>query len=1407
MKGIRYKKGLLKRCFSLLLILAVVWSGVSAPVISFAESLSGTQEGAAVPEGQSEPQGQNGATGETVPQGESGTQGQNPEGIQATQSEVKNVTDLLLKGDNLKAIILQDGQELDNNAAIDPKKPLNVVLSFKVPVENDYSVGEGGPDPLQIVKQGDYAKFEIAEGLDLSEDSAWKNLYFTDTTDNKIIKVGEFQFSTKKVAGKNTVFLSVLFTANKDVNVQSETYDDINIFESYKGIEVNCSASFKLEDLDNPQTPGETEQAITILGKEYKFKIAPPTEVALKKTGRVIIDEPDNRAIEWTLDITGNPDGCELVDDLSKVGEYVDGSFKIQYSDKTVKANPTYENNILRYTFSKDTLQDLKSSVKVSFQTRLIPQEFRAGVEKPKPFYPENKLTKKENTAKLIKTEGGEQKEKAVATATVEWGPVWVTKKGEPVFDTDTKQHYIDWTITVNEKEKAVLRDVVITDVLRKGWHEITNTLYQQEFVEASLTIYDKDGEQVSATNYTKGSDGVIQDGSENKVEINDKAQDVHGRAAVAFTFPKIAELKGRAVLKLKSKVNRGDLELGKFMGRDNRFYNDVKVTWENNPDKLPAIATANVGIGQRALTKSVAPDGIFATAKVSGGHLKTYIKPVTTWNIKVQGAEITTDSAVYDMLIFDSTVKREDITGGKLTLVDGNTKVDGIAIKDFVPFEINGRIRYYQYMDGSFYSDNKVLEAQAIPLYKDDKHVGDLLRVNGFKDKDKDNTSFTFKTRLRDPWLLVNPEEDVFIDKGASHTATNTVYIAKESRIFDTHTDYPRYISRMLEKETLTAAQGAAFIKENKSEFVNSNIISETDLDGSSFNHARRSILYRLSVNADKIQDMGALTVKDELPTGWELKNYWIFRGESELLSSLPLSIEANTEAEVEKNLKENSHARVKATGAVILTGKETNETSEEVKVSVKEGEPLSFNFPDIKEAYVILIEAGPTAETLSEYMKDSGNSHKVLNKASLYFESSNTQRIEKTQTTLVNLKQEIISKAYIYDPKKPGELKWYIDYIADGKSKEDDKLIIEDTLKKGIAVRFDSEGKLLYGEYKIVELGFDAEGKPTETAFDLDLKDYISYKKVRETGESEKEVLTFKVPNPIKSYRFYYITDITGNKGEEVENTVVLKKNTDKIAEHAPKKKYKILEIDASAKATRIATLEIIKVDSEDKKALEGAEFTLKKEDGTLVAKVTTDKNGRAEIKKLDPGNYILVETQAPKDYKLNKTEYKVTVTNNGSANVVKVDGKTGPLQVENTKDPTTPPTPPEKPEKPPVTPPGTPDTPPVTPPGNPFIPPADTVPDDPVPLPPTYPFDEIPDPNDPGSPDTIMVVDEDDTPLGIYEKKENPDGTFDYVVVDDKVPLDHIPKTGDRSYPIYFGFLFLLTIPVFMKKRKEL
>lgn len=264
---------------------------------------------------------------------------------------------------------------------------------------------------------------------------------------------------------------------------------------------------------------------------------------------------------------------------------------------------------------------------------------------------------------------------------------------------------------------------------------------------------------------------------------------------------------------------------------------------------------------------------------------------------------------------------------------------------------------------------------------------------------------------------------------------------------------------------------------------------------------------------------------------------------------------------------------------------------------------------------------------------------------------------------------------------------------------------------------------------------------------------------------------------------------------------------KKGEKIAEHVPKKKYKILGIDASAKATRIATLEIIKVDSKDKKGLEGAEFTLRKEDGTFVAKVTTDKNGSAKITNLNPGDYILVETKAPKEYKLNNKEYAVKVEKIGSANVVKVDGKIGPLQVENTKDPTKPPTPPEKPEKPPVTPPGTPDTPPVTPPGNPFIPPADTVPDDPVPLPPTYPFDEIPDPNDPGSPDTIMVVDEDDTPLGIYEKKENPDGTFDYVVVDDKVPLDHIPKTGDRSYPIYFGFLFLLTIPVFMKKRKEL
>ncbi|HFJ9517118.1 TPA: SpaA isopeptide-forming pilin-related protein, partial [Bacillus tropicus] len=74
----------------------------------------------------------------------------------------------------------------------------------------------------------------------------------------------------------------------------------------------------------------------------------------------------------------------------------------------------------------------------------------------------------------------------------------------------------------------------------------------------------------------------------------------------------------------------------------------------------------------------------------------------------------------------------------------------------------------------------------------------------------------------------------------------------------------------------------------------------------------------------------------------------------------------------------------------------------------------------------------------------------------------------------------------------------------------------------------------------------------------------------------------------------------------------------------------------------------LEITKVDANDtNKTLAGAVFEIWK-DGTKIDTLTSDENGKATLKELDPGDYILKEVQAPEGYELSDKEIEFTISN---------------------------------------------------------------------------------------------------------------------------------------------------------------
>ncbi|WP_425332959.1 SpaA isopeptide-forming pilin-related protein [Bacillus nitratireducens] len=105
----------------------------------------------------------------------------------------------------------------------------------------------------------------------------------------------------------------------------------------------------------------------------------------------------------------------------------------------------------------------------------------------------------------------------------------------------------------------------------------------------------------------------------------------------------------------------------------------------------------------------------------------------------------------------------------------------------------------------------------------------------------------------------------------------------------------------------------------------------------------------------------------------------------------------------------------------------------------------------------------------------------------------------------------------------------------------------------------------------------------------------------------------------------------------------------------------KQEVLNEKVKGKIT--GQIEIIKVDANDRdKKLAGAVFEILK-DGTKIDTLTSDENGKATSKELEPGDYILKEVQAPKGYSLSDKEIEFTISNQ-KIEVVK-------LQITNEKE----------------------------------------------------------------------------------------------------------------------------------------
>lgn len=105
----------------------------------------------------------------------------------------------------------------------------------------------------------------------------------------------------------------------------------------------------------------------------------------------------------------------------------------------------------------------------------------------------------------------------------------------------------------------------------------------------------------------------------------------------------------------------------------------------------------------------------------------------------------------------------------------------------------------------------------------------------------------------------------------------------------------------------------------------------------------------------------------------------------------------------------------------------------------------------------------------------------------------------------------------------------------------------------------------------------------------------------------------------------------------------------------------------------AQKGATVTVIKLDAEGHQRLEGAEFDVKKSDGTLVEHIATDDLGEARIRALAWGDYTVTETRAPKGFVLDSEPRAFTVGRENADQGIEVrfddERKTGTVELVKT------------------------------------------------------------------------------------------------------------------------------------------
>ncbi|MGG0152473.1 SpaA isopeptide-forming pilin-related protein [Bacillus mycoides] len=318
----------------------------------------------------------------------------------------------------------------------------------------------------------------------------------------------------------------------------------------------------------------------------------------------------------------------------------------------------------------------------------------------------------------------------------------------------------------------------------------------------------------------------------------------------------------------------------------------------------------------------------------------------------------------------------------------------------------------------------------------------------------------------------------------------------------------------------------------------------------------------------------------------------------------------------------------------------------------------------------------------------------------------------IKKGMTKVLSLKveNELLDKGSVEITKVDKESGTVLEGVTFEVQDEKGKVVTEVTTDKEGKVKISD---LSVGKYKLVEkeslpgykkltepVSFEIKKGMTEVLSlkvenELLDKGSVEIKKVDKDSQKVLEGVVFevqdeqgKVVTEVKTDKEgkAKISDLSVGKYKLVEKESLpgYKKLTEPVSFEIKKGMTEVLSLKVENEQLDKGSVEITKMAAESKNILAGAVFEVHDEKGKIVARVTTDKDGKATVSDLSVGNYTLVEVEAPKGYEKLTNPIPFEITKGMISSVqLEVLNKLSHLAPPNPEKPET--TDPEKPEKP--------------------------------------------------------------------------------------------------------------------------